>query len=106
VIAIYENEARDVISQLIDALEYTTDEGWVHRDLKLENIMFHKGKYIIGDWGFSRRFSYDSVIIGESFGSLYYAAPEIIKGDNYVGPECDIWSLGVILYTLVAVCLI
>ena len=98
-----EQEVRLLALDIISVLEYITSQGWIHRDVKIENILYHQGKYILCDWGYARKFSYDKLIFDESFGSLYYASPEIIKNCGYIGPECDIWSLGVVLYSLLAV---
>ncbi|KFO56424.1 MAP/microtubule affinity-regulating kinase 3, partial [Corvus brachyrhynchos] len=55
----------------------------------------------IADFGFSNEFSRGSKL--DTFcGSPPYAAPELFQGKKYDGPEVDIWSLGVILYTLVS----
>lgn len=55
----------------------------------------------IADFGFSNEFSAGSKL--DTFcGSPPYAAPELFQGKKYDGPEVDIWSLGVILYTLVS----
>lgn len=55
----------------------------------------------IADFGFSNEFSVGSKL--DTFcGSPPYAAPELFQGKKYDGPEVDIWSLGVILYTLVS----
>jgi len=83
-------------------IEYVQQKGYAHRDLKPENILLDKdGNIKIGDFGLSNLFP-----IGEylktSCGSPNYAAPEVISGSRYVGSEVDVWSLGVIIFCLVA----
>ncbi|CAK9180495.1 unnamed protein product [Ilex paraguariensis] len=72
----------------------------VHRDLKLENLLLDsKCNVKIVDFGFSN-FMRDGHFLKTSCGSPSYAAPEVISGQLYAGPEVDVWSCGVILYTL------
>uniref|UniRef100_A0AAQ5YGP6 non-specific serine/threonine protein kinase n=1 Tax=Amphiprion ocellaris TaxID=80972 RepID=A0AAQ5YGP6_AMPOC len=75
-----EKEARAKFRQIVSAVEYCHQKRIVHRDLK-----FTLGKKL------------------DTFcGSPPYAAPELFQGKKYDGPEVDVWSLGVILYTLVS----
>jgi serine/threonine protein kinase len=53
----------------------------------------------IADFGFSKEITSESMI-ASSVGSLLYSSPEIVNCKPYEGPECDIWSLGVILYIM------
>lgn len=73
----------------------------VHRDLKIENIMISDSSEIkIIDFGLSNL--YDSRKQLHTFcGSLYFAAPELLKANPYTGPEVDVWSFGVVLFVLV-----
>ncbi|KAI9245910.1 kinase-like domain-containing protein [Sporodiniella umbellata] len=88
--------------QLADAISFCHSQSIVHRDLKLENILLDTEDNVkICDFGFARYTQKNQYL--ETFcGSLSYSAPEIILRKKYTGPETDIWSLGVILYTLLA----
>jgi len=98
-----ENEARTIFKQIVDAIEYAHSQGYCHRDLKLENIFLRGGftTAIIGDWGFSTKFTANFESLSDSCGSLPFAAPELLRGSTYEGPEIDAWSLGVLLYSLI-----
>lgn len=75
-----------------------------HRDLKPENLLLketRKGWLIkIVDFGLSNTFE-GGKLLSTACGSPCYAAPEMIAGKKYEGPKIDIWSMGVILFTLV-----
>ncbi|KJE98206.1 CAMK/CAMKL protein kinase, variant [Capsaspora owczarzaki ATCC 30864] len=95
-----EVEARRVFRQIISAVSYCHQSALIHRDLKPENLLLDSDLNIkIIDFGFSNVYRTD-MVLNTFCGSPYYAAPEMIVGQSYVGPEIDIWSMGVILYTL------
>jgi len=72
----------------------------VHRDLKPENLLLDHNLHVkIADFGLSNMMM-DGDFLRTSCGSPNYAAPEVISGKLYAGPEVDIWSCGVILYAL------
>ncbi|CAO3597340.1 unnamed protein product [Absidia cylindrospora] len=97
-----ESRAQLWFQQLTNALQLCHRQGIVHRDLKLENILLDSNDNCkICDFGFAR-FTDNKQLLETFCGSLAYSAPEVIMRQKYTGPETDIWSLGVILYTLLA----
>ncbi|KAJ3274638.1 hypothetical protein HDV01_002480 [Terramyces sp. JEL0728] len=96
-------EAANFFAQLLVGVSFLHDNGIVHRDLKLENLLLDKNKkIIITDFGFANRFSRGGgkEYLSTSCGSPCYAAPELVVNDCYVGESADIWSCGVILYAM------
>ena len=112
-----EKEIAKIFKQIMSAIAYCHEKGIVHRDMKLENILFATEKedspIKIIDFGLSvllgkkdinkekesndiKKYGYKRMTT--KVGTVYYISPEIIKG-NY-DEKCDIWACGVILYTL------
>ncbi|XP_076447696.1 uncharacterized protein LOC143284666 [Babylonia areolata] len=95
-----EPSTRRLFRQIVSAVHYMHQNSIVHRDLKLENIILDsEGNVKIADFGLANYFSYDQTL-NTFCGSPLYASPEIVNGRPYHGPEVDVWSLGVVLYTL------
>ncbi|XP_018488830.1 SNF1-related protein kinase catalytic subunit alpha KIN10 [Raphanus sativus] len=95
-----EDEARNFFQQIISGVEYCHRNMVVHRDLKPENLLLgSKSNVKIADFGLSNIMR-DGHFLKTSCGSPNYAAPEVISGKLYAGPEVDVWSCGVILYAL------
>jgi len=99
-----EKEARQFFQQIISGVEYCHQKMIVHRDLKPENLLLdgHNQTHLrvkIADFGLSALMK-DGDFLRTSCGSPNYAAPEVIEGKQYAGPEVDIWSCGVILYAM------
>jgi 5'-AMP-activated protein kinase catalytic alpha subunit len=94
------DEARNFFHQIISGVEYCHFQKIVHRDLKPENLLLDANlKIKIADFGLSNLMR-DGDFLRTSCGSPNYAAPEVISGHLYAGPEVDVWSCGVILYAL------
>jgi 5'-AMP-activated protein kinase catalytic alpha subunit len=94
------DEARHFFHQIVSGIEYCHHHKIVHRDLKPENLLLDADNNIkIADFGLSN-VAHDGDFLRTSCGSPNYAAPEVISGNLYAGPEVDVWSCGVILYAL------
>ncbi|KAI6182839.1 5'-AMP-activated protein kinase catalytic subunit alpha-2 [Aphelenchoides bicaudatus] len=94
------DEARNFFQQIISGVDYCHRHMVVHRDLKPENLLLDdKNRVKIADFGLSN-IMIDGDFLRTSCGSPNYAAPEVISGKLYAGPEVDVWSAGVILYAL------
>ncbi|CDH54751.1 snf1-like protein kinase ssp2 [Lichtheimia corymbifera JMRC:FSU:9682] len=95
-----EDDARRFFQQVICAVEYCHRHKIVHRDLKPENLLLDANNNVkIADFGLSNIMT-DGDFLKTSCGSPNYAAPEVISGRLYAGPEVDVWSCGVILYVM------
>ncbi|OBZ78978.1 Carbon catabolite-derepressing protein kinase [Grifola frondosa] len=95
-----EPQARRFFQQLISGIEYSHRLKIVHRDLKPENVLLDDDLNVkIADFGLSNEIK-DGDFLKTSCGSPNYAAPEVIHGLRYTGPEIDVWSCGVILYVM------
>ncbi|XP_063167321.1 serine/threonine-protein kinase SIK2 [Candoia aspera] len=96
-----EPDARRKFWQILSAVEYCHGRKIVHRDLKAENLLLDNNMNIkIADFGFGN-FYKSGEPLTTWCGSPPYAAPEVFEGQQYEGPQLDIWSMGVVLYVLV-----
>jgi len=101
-----ENEAARIVAMIVDVVDYIHANKVVHRDIKFENVLFVSkaadSEIMVIDFGLAKA-NYAAKREGkldEFVGTLYSMAPEVIRGSY--DEKCDIWSLGVVSYMLLA----
>ena len=96
-----ENEACRFFQQIIDGVEYLHLSNITHRDLKPENLLLDgQNRIKISDFGLSNISKDINSLLETACGTPSYAPPEMLRGDKYNGVYSDIWSCGIILYTM------
>ncbi|KFP86002.1 Ribosomal protein S6 kinase 2 alpha, partial [Acanthisitta chloris] len=101
-----EREASSVLHMICKTVEYLHSQGVVHRDLKPSNILYvdksgNPESIRICDFGFAKQLRADNGLLMTPCYTANFVAPEVLKRQGY-DEGCDIWSLGVLLYTMLA----
>ncbi|XP_068605009.1 PAS domain-containing serine/threonine-protein kinase [Brachionichthys hirsutus] len=90
-----------IFRQLVAAVFYLRTKNILHRDIKDENIVIDKCFHIrLIDFGSAAMMAPPGKLFHNFCGTLEYCSPEVLRGNPYEGPELEMWSLGVLLYTL------
>jgi serine/threonine protein kinase len=101
---IKEREVKSVIMKLLSALSHLHSLGLMHRDIKLENLLYNhrnEGKEVmLCDFGMGKQFQKGTALTGNAEGSIYYVAPEVLMGEYT--EACDLWSVGIATYMLLS----
>jgi len=99
-----EYESSIILKQVLLALNYAHSNGIVHRDVKMENILFLEKitqsldlKLI--DFGLAKSFEKEKRRMYDRVGTMQYVSPEVLEG-NY-NEKCDIWACGIMLFALI-----
>ncbi|MFJ8203234.1 serine/threonine-protein kinase [Micromonospora chalcea] len=93
---------RELVTAVCEGMREPHQAGWIHRDLKPANILWLDGRWVVADWGLGRRPRGQTTApgrtqVGELYGSLGYAAPELYTNAHAVSPQTDIYSIGQII---------
>jgi len=97
-----EKQVRKFGRQIVGALDYCHRNNIVHLNLSSQNILVSRnGDIQLIDFCCSTLYTPTFTDLGAQCCSHFYPAPEMIQGRRYIGPEVDVWCLGIVLYILV-----
>ncbi|WP_426416302.1 SUMF1/EgtB/PvdO family nonheme iron enzyme [Aestuariirhabdus sp. LZHN29] len=97
-----QERALEILRQIAHALDFAQEKGFVHRDVKSENILFRQdGSAVLTDFGIAKALDapVDVTSAGSIVGTPHYMSPEQAKGQNIDG-RADIYSLGIVFYEM------
>jgi serine/threonine-protein kinase len=105
-----ERETLEIISQVLDALSYAHAEGYIHRDIKDQNILISgalpKLSAKLTDFGLAKSFTQSGMsgvtVAGEMAGTLAYMSPEQLRNFRDVKPQSDVYAVGMTAYSLLS----
>jgi calcium-dependent protein kinase len=99
-----EKRAAWIVKRMLRAIAFLHQNGIVHRDVKPENFLYEsrheEAELKLVDFGLSCKYKTEThhKVLHSIVGTPYYVAPEVLK--SQYGPQCDVWSVGVIMYLL------
>jgi serine/threonine protein kinase len=100
------DEAITIAARIAEALVYAHSRGFIHRDVKPENIMFDGDTPQLADFGVARALNMPPdqqlTLPGEAIGTPTYMSPEQAMGSGRLTSQCDCYALGVVLWEMLA----
>ena len=95
-----DSEAKFIFRQVLDGIKYLHSKNIYHRDIKLENLIINENNTVkIIDFGFAT-ITQKTKLLNFFCGTPSYMPPEIVQKKDYFGESADIWSSGILLYTI------
>ncbi|KAF9187289.1 hypothetical protein BGZ49_004061 [Haplosporangium sp. Z 27] len=96
-----EAQAHNIFKQIVSCVQYLHSRGICHRDIKDENIVINNDYLVkLIDFGSAVIIPPQGKVYDRFYGTINYASPEILKGEKYHAAPAEIWSLGILLYTI------
>jgi len=100
-------EATRIVREVADALDYAHRNGYVHRDVKPENVLLEDGHAFVADFGVARALEAGGggpklTDAGLAIGTPYYMSPEQATGEGVVDGRADLYALGCVFYEILA----
>jgi serine/threonine-protein kinase len=100
------DEAMRITTQVASALDYAHQRGVIHRDIKPENILIHEGEAMVADFGIALALREAGgprlTETGLKVGTPLYMSPEQASGETQIDGRSDVYSLGCVLYEMLA----
>jgi len=95
-----ENDAKYIFRQVLEGIKYLHNKNIFHRDIKLENLIIDEFNTVkIIDFGFAT-VSHKTKPLNFFCGTPSYMPPEIVQKKDYLGHTAEIWTCGILLYTI------
>lgn len=92
-----QSELKNMMFQVLSAMNHIHEKWYVHRDMKTSNILVHQsGKIALCDFGLARKYQMPLKALTQMVITLWYRPPELLFGEHIYGPEVDMWSIGCI----------
>jgi serine/threonine protein kinase len=98
----HEGHIKHLTLQLLDAMAYMHQRGLMHRDIKLENILFDSGVLKVADLGSIRDAGRTALKLTTAVVTLWYRPPELLLGNTHYTNAIDIWSIGCVIVEMLA----
>lgn len=94
-----ESHIKHIFRQVVEAVGHLHAHDIVHRDIKDENVVIDSQLNVcLVDFGSAAKL--DGKLFSTFYGTVEFTSPEVLQGARYEGKPQDIWSLGILLYTL------
>mmetsp|Transcript_53583 Transcript_53583/g.160369 ORF Transcript_53583/g.160369 Transcript_53583/m.160369 type:complete len:107 (+) Transcript_53583:74-394(+) len=87
-----QSELKNMMFQVLSAMDHIHEKWYVHRDMKTSNILVHRsGKIALCDFGLARKYQMPLKALTQMVITLWYRPPELLFGEHMYGPEVDMW---------------